>query len=170
MSGFVNKMVRSIVGEQIERRFIAGHFNLGYTENFPNQPFIKGYFLYPSSKIHEEIALDARLALSGGLCDVLKEKEVRKDFNGLGTAVVAPASGYYVLMLWKRINQIGSHNFEWRLEDNVRTRITFAPCSRMIAILGEEANNNYMPLLKSPCAKEDLQKYAASWLPNKELN
>ncbi|MCX6774649.1 MAG: hypothetical protein NTY99_01000 [DPANN group archaeon] len=40
----------------------------------------------------------------------------------------------------------------------------------MLAILGEEINSHYMPLLKSPCSKEDLQKYAESWLPNKELN
>jgi len=163
-------MVHSIVGEQIERRFIAGHFNLGDIAKFPNQPFVKGYFLAPSPEISKDVALEAKLLLGNSLYDALNEKGVYGNSNGLGTAVVAPASGYYVLILWKEKNQIGPHNFEWRLENDVFTRITFAPCSRMLAILGEELNSHYMPLLRSPCAKEDLQKYAASWLPNKELN
>jgi len=170
MRGTASKMVHSIVGEQIEKRFIAGHFALGDITKIPEAPFVKGYFLAPSPEISKESAFSARLFLGNGLYEALGEKGVRENFNGLGTAVVAPASGYYALALWKEKNQIGAHNFEWRLENDVFARIAFAPCSRMLAILGEELNSHYTPLLKSPCAKEDLQKYATSWLPNKELN
>jgi hypothetical protein len=163
-------MVHSIVGEQIEKRFIAGHFSLGDITKIPNHLFIKGYFLHPSPEIPKEVAFAARLLLGNNLYEARNDAGICGNSNGLGTAVVAPASGYYALMLWKEKNQIGHHSFEWRFENDLFARITFAPCSRMLAILGEEVNSHYMPLLKSPCGKEDLQKYAESWLPNKELN
>ncbi|MCX6774650.1 MAG: hypothetical protein NTY99_01005 [DPANN group archaeon] len=76
-------MVHSIVGEQIEKRFIAGHFSIGDVTRGPETLFVKGYFLSPSSEIDKDIISESRHQVSMRLGEVLDEK-VCENFNNLG--------------------------------------------------------------------------------------
>jgi hypothetical protein len=158
-------MVRSIVGEPIEKRYVAGHFYTGNCKTFDTKkPFIKGYFLAPTPKLERAVQLEATGVLTKNLETALKE-EASSDFSGLGTAVVSPVSGYWQLLLWKESNPIEYYPFSWHREENKEIkRIPFAPCSRELTILGLEAEH-YTVLLRSKCTEDDLKKYAERWLP-----
>jgi hypothetical protein len=156
-------MVRSIAGEPIEKRYVAGHFKLGDIRNVgKTAPFVKGYFLSPTSELESTVKLGALSVIQDNFQLVLNDT---KDISGLGTAVVSPVSGYWQLLLWKESSPIEYYPFSWHREENKEIkRIPFAPCSRELTILGLEAEH-YMVLLRSKCTKDDLKKYAERWLP-----